>query len=46
MTQSPLPTQNQAWGFFGSTANFADADAAWSIAFPAVAKATGATLRT
>jgi hypothetical protein len=43
MTQSPLPTQNQAWGFFGSAANFADADAAWSIAFPAVAKATGAS---
>ena len=43
MTQSPLPTQNQAWGFFGSTANFADADTAWSIAFPAVAKATGAS---
>jgi hypothetical protein len=43
MTNSTLPTRNEAWGFYGSTAGFTDADAAWSIAFPAVAKATGAT---
>lgn len=43
MTASILPTRNEAWGFYGSTARFTDAEAAWSIAFPAVAKATGAT---
>lgn len=43
MPNSTLPTRNEAWGFYGSTAGFTDADAAWSIAFPAVAKATGAT---
>ena len=43
MTNSTLPTRNQAWGFSGSTAGFTDADAAWSIACPAVAEATGAT---
>lgn len=43
MTASTLPTRNGAWGFYGSTAGFTDADAAWSIAFPAVAEATGAT---
>ncbi|MFN3297820.1 MAG: hypothetical protein ACK42S_14150, partial [Caldimonas sp.] len=43
MTNSTLPTCNEAWGFYGSTAGFTDADAAWAIAFPAVAKATGAT---
>jgi len=43
MTNSTLPTRNEAWGFFRSTAGFTDADAAWSIAFPEVAKATGAT---
>jgi hypothetical protein len=41
MTNSTLPTANEAWGFYGSTAGFTDANAAWSIAFPAVAKATG-----
>ncbi|MCX7865166.1 MAG: hypothetical protein N2423_09070 [Novosphingobium sp.] len=43
MPNSHLPTRNEAWGFYGSTAGFTDADAAWSIAFPSVAKATGAT---
>lgn len=43
MTNSPLSTCNQAWGFYGSTAGFTDADAAWATAFPAIAKATGAT---
>lgn len=43
MTASTLPTRNEAWGFYGATAGFADADAAWGIAFPAVAKSTGAT---
>lgn len=43
MTASILPTRNEAWGFYGSTAGFTDANTAWGIAFPAVAKATGAT---
>jgi len=43
MTNSTLPTRNEAWGFYGSTAGFTDADAAWGIACPAVAKTTGAT---
>ncbi len=43
MTNSTLPTRNEAWGFYGSTAGFTDADAAWSIAFQTVAKAIGAT---
>jgi hypothetical protein len=41
MTTRTLPTANEAWGFYGTTSDFADADAAWAIAFPAVAKATG-----
>lgn len=43
MTNSTLPTCNEAWGFYGSTAGFTDADAAWGIAFRAIATATGAT---
>ena len=41
MTKSTLPTANEAWGFFGTTGGFTDAQAAWAIVFPAVAKATG-----
>lgn len=40
MTNATLPTANQAWGFFGSSGAFADADAAWEIAFLAVLAAT------
>jgi hypothetical protein len=43
MTNSTLPTRNEAWGFYGSTAGFTDADAAWGVAFPAIAKVTAAT---
>ena len=44
MTNSPLPTRNnEAWGFYGTAAGFGCADAAWAIALPAVAGATGAT---
>jgi hypothetical protein len=43
MTNLTIPTRNEAWGFYGATAGFADADAAWGIAFPAVTKATAAT---
>lgn len=41
MTNSTLPTANEAWGFFGTTGGFTDAQAALTIAFPAVTKATG-----
>ena len=40
MTIRALPTANEAWGFFGTTGGFTDAQAAWAFAFPAVAKAT------
>ena len=43
MTNSTLPTANEAWGFYGTSGAFADADAAWAIAFPAVLAATGGT---
>ena len=40
MTNSTLPTANEAWGFYGTSGAFTDADAAWAIAFPAVLAAT------
>ena len=40
MTNSTLPTANEAWGFYGTISAFADADNAWGIAFPAIAKVT------
>ena len=43
MTNSTLPTANEAWGFYGTSGAFADADAAWAIAFPAVLAATEGT---
>lgn len=43
MTNSTLPTANEAWGFYGTTSGFADADAVWAIAFPAVLAATEGT---
>jgi len=43
MTDSTLPTANEAWGFYGTSGAFADAEAAWAIAFPAVLAATEGT---
>ena len=43
MTDSTLPTANEAWGFYGTSGTFADAEAAWAIAFPAVVAATEGT---
>lgn len=43
MTTPTLPTANEAWGFYGTTSGFTDADAAWAIAFPAVLAATEGT---
>jgi hypothetical protein len=43
MTNSTLPTVNEAWGFYGTSGAFTDADTAWTIAFPAVLTATEGT---
>jgi hypothetical protein len=43
MTNLTLSTANEAWGFCGTIGAFADADAAWAIAFPAVLAATEGT---
>jgi hypothetical protein len=43
MTNSTLPTANEAWGFYGNSGAFADADAAWATAFLAVLAATEGT---
>ena len=43
MTTPTLPAANKAWGFYGTSGAFADADAAWAIAFPAVLAATEGT---
>jgi len=43
MTNSTLPTANEAWGFYGTSGAFADAGTAWAIAFPAVQAATDGT---
>ncbi|MEN9924921.1 MAG: hypothetical protein RL268_1047 [Pseudomonadota bacterium] len=43
MTNLTLPADNQAWGFYGTVSGFADADAAWAIAFPAILEATEGT---
>lgn len=42
MTSTTLPTRNPAWGFFGTARHHADPDAAWPIAFAAIARATDA----
>lgn len=36
-----LPTNNTAWGFFGTIGHNADPAKAWAIAMPAIAAATG-----
>ena len=43
MTNSTLPTTNEAWGFYSTSGAFTDADAAWAITFPAVLAATEGT---
>ncbi len=44
MTNPTLPTANEAWGFYGTSGAFADAAAAWEIAFLAVLAATEGTV--
>lgn len=43
MTNSTLPTANEAWGFYGTSGAFADADAAWAITSRSVLAATEGT---
>ena len=43
MTTTILPTRNEAWGFFGTSHNHADADQAWHLAFTAIAEVSGAS---
>lgn len=40
MTNLTLPTANKAWGYYGTSGAFADADAAWGLAFAAILAAT------
>jgi hypothetical protein len=42
MQNPALPTQNEAWGFFGTLRGQTDQDEAWTLAAAAVEKATGA----
>ncbi|MCW5683556.1 MAG: hypothetical protein KIT85_04105 [Pseudolabrys sp.] len=36
-----LPSNNEAWGFFGTIRHHVDPEQAWPIAFKAIATATG-----
>lgn len=38
-----LPTNNEAWGFFGTIRHHADPEQAWPIAFKAISTATSCT---
>ena len=40
-TSNIPPSENQTWGFFGTIAHHAEADAAWPLAMTAIADATG-----
>jgi len=35
------PSQNEAWGFFGTITHHAEPRAAWALALPMIAEATG-----
>jgi len=41
MTTTILPTNNQAWGFWGTIGSHADQSEAWTLATAAIVKATG-----
>ena len=41
MTTTILPTNNQAWGFWGTIGSHADQSEAWTLATAAIAKSTG-----
>lgn len=43
MTNPILPTRNEAWGFFGTAAEFTDPEAAWAMAMPKIAEASCAS---
>ncbi len=42
-TPTTLPTNNPSWGFHGTIAHHADADAAWPLAMASIAAATSCT---
>ncbi len=42
-TSKMPPSDNQVWGFVGTIAHHADANAAWPLAMTAIADATGCT---
>ena len=42
MDQKLLPSRNEGWGFHGTASIYADAELAWTMAFMAISKATGA----
>ena len=41
MTMTILPTNNEAWGFWGTIGSHADQSEAWTLATAAIVKATG-----
>ena len=41
MTTTILPTNNQAWGFWGTIGHHADQQEAWALAMTAIGAATG-----
>jgi hypothetical protein len=40
-TPTTLPSQNEAWGFFGTIRHHAEPNQAWALAMEAIAKTTG-----
>ncbi|MGE0417828.1 MAG: hypothetical protein AB7O80_13570 [Acetobacteraceae bacterium] len=42
-TSNMPPSNNPAWGFFGTIAHHTEADAAWRLAMTAIADTTGST---
>ena len=43
MTQPMLQTQNESWGFYGTSAGFSDPEQAWALCFSALSKIAGAS---
>lgn len=42
-TNNLPPSENLAWGFYGTLVHHADSDATWTLAMTAIADATGST---
>lgn len=41
MSKTTLPTNNEAWGFYGTMRHHADSETAWPLAMQAIARSTG-----